>query len=364
MIERISIPSVLITAFLLISSCSGNKEKDHNTVSETVNPAFSSHIKTAKTEINKLEKEMTLTGKVISDPDKTIHYIPLISGIIDRTYFSIGDYVQKGQTLIDIRSTELSALYTEQISLESEVKITERELRSAQSMYEDNMLSERDLLEAQSKVIQSQTHLNKIKSDIALIGSHKMNGVFSIKAPMSGYIINKNVSSGTPISTDSDPLFTIADLSTVWITANVYASHLAFVREDMEANITTLSYPNEVFTGKINTLSQVFDPEDKALKARIVLPNMNLKLKPEMSVVIRLKDNTQNTAVTIQSEAVIFDNNTYYVIVSKGNNSFEIREIIPYDRNSRITYISSGLEEDEEVVIKNHLLIYSELKGV
>lgn len=364
MIKRNLITSVFFTVSFLLLSCSANKEREAENVSKRVNSSFSAQIRTAKVKKNDQEKEITLAGKIISDPDRTIRYTPLISGKIERTYFSIGDYVQKGQVLIDMRSTELSALHAEQISLETEIKIAERELRSAQSMYDDNMLSEKDLLEVKSRLIQTEAGLEKIKTDIALLGSNKGNGTFSIKAPISGYIIDKNVSTGTPVSADGEALFTIADLNTVWIVANVYASHLLFVREGMEANITTLSYPNEVFPGKINTLSQVFDPEDKALKARIMLPNPDLKLKPEMSVVIRLKDITQNGMVTVGSDAVIFDNNKYYVVVSVEENSYEIREIIPYDRNSNITYLSSGLEEGEEVVIKNQLLIYSELKGV
>ncbi|MDR1203786.1 MAG: efflux RND transporter periplasmic adaptor subunit [Tannerellaceae bacterium] len=354
--------------FLLISAAGGLLSCSGTDVSVTkdsgaLNKAFINHIKTTPSVINHQEKEMTLTGKVISNPDRTIHYVSLISGVIERTYFSLGDKVQQGQALIDIRSTELSTLHSEQLSLEAEVKMAERELKTAREMFDDTMLSEKDLLEAERKLKQAQATLGKVQSDMSLFGINKGNGTFTIKAPMSGYIIHKNASSGSTVSADSDPLFTITDLNTVWAIVNVYAGHLQFVREGMEAVITTLSYPNEVFTGKISNLSQVFDPDDKALKARIVLPNADLKLKPEMSVIVRLKDTTQNGLVAIPSEALIFDNDAYFVVVENKDSDFVKKEVIPYDSNKDITYLSAGLNEGENVVIKNQLLIYSELKG-
>lgn len=363
MIKKPLTLTVVIITSLFVASCSGNKETDVTKKDGTLNNAFVNNVKTTKSVINHQEKEMTLTGKVVSDPDKTIHYVPLISGVIERTYFSLGDKVQQRQALMDIRSTELSSLHSEQIALEAEVKIAERERKTAKEMFDDNMLSEKDLLEAESKLKQAQAALGKVQNDMSLFGTNKGNGTFTIKAPMSGYIINKNAAPGSTVSADSEPLFTIADLNAVWVIVNVYASHLQFVREGMEANITTLSYPNEVFTGKISNVSQVFDPDDKALKARIVLPNKELKLKSEMSVVVKLKDATQNGLVSIPSEALIFDNDSYFVVVEEGDNHFVKKEVVPYDRNKDTTYILSGLNEGENVVIKNQLLIYSELKG-
>ncbi len=354
---------VFALAGFLVMACSDTKEKETEQKPGTVKPAFAGNIKTTKSTISNQEKEMTLTGKVISDPDKTINYVPLISGIIERTYFSLGDKVVKGQSLMDIRSTELSALHSEKISLGAEVKIAERELKTIREMFDDNMSSERELLEAESKLKQTQAAFNKIEQDMTVFGVNKGDGTFSIKAPMNGYIINKNASSGSPMSADGEPLFTIADLNTVWVVVNVYASQLLFVKEGMEAKITTLSYPDETFTGKITNISQVFDPEDKALKARIILPNKDMKLKSEMSVVVRLNDATQNGLVSVPSEAVIFDNNAYYVVVEEGDNHFVAKEIVIYDRNKNTTYITSGLSADENVVTKNQLLIYSELKG-
>ncbi|WP_231496731.1 efflux RND transporter periplasmic adaptor subunit [Prevotella sp. 10(H)] len=345
---------------LLLISCSEKETKAENNT-EKHNPSFANNIKTIKATSGNQNEELTLTGKVDYDPDKVINYISLVNGIADRSYFSLGDKVQKGQVLLDVRSSDLSSLQADAVSAESDVKIAQRELLTAQSLYEDNMLSEKELLEAQAKVKQAQATYNKIQSDMGVHGINKGNGMFSIKSPMTGYIVTKNVSSGSTVSTDGEPLFTVADLSTVWIVANVYASNLQFVKEGMEVDITTLSYPGEIFKGKISSLSQIFDPEEKVLKARIILDNKDLKLKPEMSVVIKLKGETFYEFVSVPTDALIFDDDRYFVIV-KDNEGFKSKEVQLQGHNRKITYIASGLSAGDDIVVNNQLLIYAGLK--
>jgi cobalt-zinc-cadmium efflux system membrane fusion protein len=119
-----------------------------------------------------------------------------------------------------------------------------------------------------------------------------------------------------------------------------------------------------VFYGKINSLSQVFDPEEKVLKARIVMNNNDLKLKPEMSVMVTLIDESSVSALAIPSEALIFDDNRYFVVVEESSGNFAIKDVVPQGHHDKISYILSGLSNGDNVVIKNQLLIYSGLKEI
>lgn len=351
---------IVCTAFLI--SCAGNNTADESREGFKLNPSFASHVKTMKAGMNNQNEELTLTGTVEYDPDKVINYASLVNGIADRTYFSLGDKVQRGQTLLDIRSSDLSSLQSDAISAESDVKIAARELQTAQSMYDDNMLSEKELLEAREKLRQAEALYNKVQNDMGIHGINQGNGKFAIKSPMTGYIVAKNVSSGSTVSTDGEPLFTVADLSSVWITANVYASNLQFVKEGMQVAITTLSYPGEIFEGKITSLSQIFDPEEKVLKARIVMDNKDLKLKPEMSAVVKLKNKVSEQYIAIPSDALIFDDDQYFVVVKEGEDKFEIRKVSLHGHNNKTTYLAAGLNAGEEIVVNNQLLIYTGLK--
>jgi cobalt-zinc-cadmium efflux system membrane fusion protein len=249
--------------------------------------------------------------------------------------------------MLDIRSAELSGL-------QSELTIAQRNLQSVLALFESGMATERELVETRSTY-------EKLQADLALYGESKGNGVFSITASMSGYVIEKYGNTGSTISAGNEPLFSIADLSTVWVSANIYAGNLQHVHEGQPVEITSAAYPQEVFKGRIDFISQVFDPEDKALKARIVLPNPGLKLKPEMPVTVKLLNESNIEMVAIPDNAVIFDNDRYYVVTGKRN--FAIREIVPFEHHNGLTYISEGLYAGEETVVRNQLLIYNELKG-
>jgi cobalt-zinc-cadmium efflux system membrane fusion protein len=258
---------------ILLHSCAstGNKEtKEEGIIKEE----FIANIKIEKPILSNQEQELLLSGKVECDPDKVVYYTPLISGVVERAYFSLGDKVRQGQALLDVRSADLSAFQSDIITFEAEAEVAKRELQSAQVLYEDNLLSEKELLEAKSKLKQAQVAHEKAKSDMALY-LDKGQGIFAIKSPMNGYIVDKRAASGMPFSPDGNLLFTVADLSNVWVIANIYAGNLQLVKEGMPVEITALAYPNEVFAGKIDAISQIFDPEEKVLKARIVRTNQD-----------------------------------------------------------------------------------------
>jgi len=346
---------------LLLQSCSSTGNKDTQEESG-IKEEFIANVKTVKPMMSNQEQELILNGKVEIVPDKVVYYTPLISGIVERTYFSLGDRVQQGQSLLDVRSAEIGEFQSDMISFEAEVEVTQRELQSVQALFDDNLLSEKELLEAKSGLRQAQAAYEKAKSDMSLY-LDKGQGVFAIKSPMTGYIVDKKAASGTPFSPDSEPLFTVADLSTVWIIANVYAGDLQSVKEGMSVEITTLAYPNEVFSGKIDALSQVFDPEEKVLKARIVMPNKDLKFKPEMSVVVKLKNEMHRNFLSIPTDALIFDDDRHFVVIETEPGRFEIKKVQLQGHYQKNTYICSGLSENDKIVVKNQLLIYAELKG-
>jgi len=348
---------VFIVACLSFMACS-EKAQTPNEDQGKINKTFLKNVKTSQAVLSDQTGELVLTGKVEYNPDKVVNYVPIVNGVVERTYFTLGDKVQNGQVLLDIKGSDLTSLQSEYIAAESEVKIAQREMQSAQSMYDDKMLSEKELMEARSQLAQAEASFSKAKSDISTLGINKGNGIFSIKSPMTGYIIDKQVSSGSPISADGDPIFVVANLDEVWVTMNIYASNLKAVKEGMEVEITTLSYPDEVFTGKIAALSQVFDPEEKVLKARVIMPNKELKFKPEMSVVVKLKSTLAANKIAIPTDAIIFDQNRSFVVVEDSKDNFQVREVELEGHHQNTTFIRSGLNEGENVVVKNQLLIY------
>lgn len=147
----------------LLASCGENSRSSLPT-RETVSDVFLQEVLTAKAELKRLQKEFTLAGKVVVDSDRTISYSPLVSGVVVKSYFSLGDYAEKGKRMVDIRSVELS-------SLQSELAVARQNLKGVESLHESGMATDKELVEARSTV-------GKLQSDFVLYGENQDNGVF------------------------------------------------------------------------------------------------------------------------------------------------------------------------------------------
>lgn len=355
-----------LLATLLLNSCRNSGQ--NSTVPENKPYCLDQNFK-SKIEITSPIKQIVtesipLTGVIEPNPDKVIHFISLVSGIISNTYFSLGDKVTKGQVLAELKSEQLWELQSQYKTIDAQIKVAERKVQSVRAMFDDGVASQKDLIEAESELTILKAEQEKIQSILSLFSANSDKGVFLIKSPATGIVTAKSIAAGQQISAGGEPLFTISNLDEVWVLVNVHATNIKNIQTGMEVSIKTLSYPGELFKGKITAISQVLDDDSKVLKARVVLQNTDLKLKPGMLVdVIALKE-LNAEALSIPTEAIIFDNNQNYVVVYKSDCEIEIRQVEILKKNSDFTFLSSGLSENEKIITKNHLLIYEQVKNL
>ena len=348
---------------LLIYSCKQTEapveQPDVFCLSETMKSQLEYHEVT----LEPIEEWIRLNGSVEANPEKQINFVSLVEGVVARTHFSLGDEVRKGQLLAEIRSTELSAMQAEGRTLHSQLSVAKRQLASVVSMHEDGIASERDLLAAQSEVEILEAEIEKITSNLKLFSSSGTSGLFQIKAPSTGIIIENNIASGLQI-TEGDALFTISDLSEVWVSINVYAGNLRNIQTGMNVDIKTLSYPDEIFEGTITRMSQVFDAEERVLKALVVMENKDLKLKPGMLVDVMVKKATDEKALAIPSNSLIFDNNRNYVLVYNADCDISRRQVEIHTESNGTVYLRAGVEASEKIITKSQLIIFEALKNL
>ncbi|MBW6482979.1 MAG: efflux RND transporter periplasmic adaptor subunit [Vicingaceae bacterium] len=358
------IPYWILTTILL-SSCGNAEEQNNNAENKNycVEENFRSKIELEQPKMQLVTEGISLTGAIEPNPDKVIHFVSLVSGIISNTNFSLGDKVTKGQVLAELRSTELSGLQSQSKTIVSQIKVAEKKLQSLQSMFDDGIASQKDLMEAQSELEVLKAEKERINTNLSLFSASPEKGVFQIKSPTTGIVTAKSISAGTQISAEGEPLFTISDLSEVWVLVNIYATNVVNIETGMQVNIKTLSYPDEIFEGKIATISQVLDVEAKVLKARVVLQNTNLKLKPGMIVDVTALKELKTEALSVPTSALVFDNNQNYVVVHKSDCEIEIRLVEILTKSNGVTFLSGGLNENEKIISKNHLLIYEQIKN-
>jgi cobalt-zinc-cadmium efflux system membrane fusion protein len=306
---------------------------------------------------------ITLTGKIASNDDNVVKIYPLVSGTVRDIKAMLGDYVQKGQTLAVIRSSEMAGYSNDIVTAESNLSVTRKNLEATLDMYKSGLASARDSLSAVAAYDQAKASLEKARRVIRNNGG-AMDGEYAVLAPISGFIVEKLATNNMAIRSDNgNNLFTISDLKNVWVLANVYESSIPLIAAGDSVNVTTLSYPGKIFRGKVDKVMNVLDPTNKVMKVRIVLPNPGYLLKPEMFANVTLNNTENKRMLCVPSNALIFDNSQYYVLVYKGPADITIRPVEVSGTAGDKTYISNGLSEGEKVIGSQALLIYQDLNS-
>jgi cobalt-zinc-cadmium efflux system membrane fusion protein len=198
--------------------------------------------------------------------------------------------------------------------------------------------------------------------EIFSIYQFKDGSQYVVKAPIGGYVIDKAVVRDETLPVDHDEaIFTIAELDRVWVLADVYESDIARVKEGMTAQITTLSYPDKVFNGRVDKILNMLDPRTRTMRIRITLPNPDVLLKPEMIARVRLVYQEDRALPSIPASAVINDNDRDHVMVFKDRSNVDTRTIVVDRATDRTAWVTEGLKPGEVIVSKEQLFLYDAL---
>lgn len=343
----------------LVSCKSGTKQE--------VPPAFAlsdkmlSTTTTATVGYQAVKNELNFFGKITADNNKMIEVFPVVGGNVTKVYVELGDYVQKGQLLATIRSTEVASFEKDLDDAQNDVLVAKNNYKVTQELYEGKLNAERDLVEAKSRLDKAMSQLHRIQETYQIYNIKK-GATYEVRSPLSGFVIQKNINEDMLLRSDkTDNIFDIAEIKEVWAIANINESEINQVKLGIDAAVTTLSYPDTVFNGKVDKIFNVIDPETKAMKVRIKLDNPGYLLKPEMRANIKLSYNEDAKMLAIPSSAVIFDKSKNYVMVYKDRRNIETRLVEVHRQVGKVAYISSGLNEGEQVMTTNQLLVYDAL---
>jgi cobalt-zinc-cadmium efflux system membrane fusion protein len=306
--------------------------------------------------------EITLTGKITPDEDKMVKIFPLVSGVVRDVHVQLGDIVHKGQLLANMKSMEVAGFAKDAIASEADLKNTKRALQTNQDLYKSGLASQKDVEQAQGdydKAVAEHKRTNAVMN----INHSSADLSYEVKTPIEGYIVEKNVTNNMQVRTDnSQTLFTVADLSTVWAVINIYESDITSVQVGDQVRITTLSYPDKVFTGKIDKIYSMLDPDNKSIKARVKIQNPGNLLKPEMFANVAVKSVSGENLPVINTRALVFDNDRYYVLVVDGKAHVSIRPVEIAKKVEDRAYIKSGVKAGDRIIASRQVFMYESLK--
>lgn len=308
-----------------------------------------------------VRSELRLFGRISADNSKLAQVYPVVGGSVTSIQVELGDYVKQGQVLAVIRSTEVAELQRQRLDAQGDLAVAEKNLQVARDLYSSRLNSEKDVAEATNAVARAKAELARV-DEVYGIYNLREGSQYNITAPISGYIISKRINRNEQLRADmTDPIFSIADIDEVWALANVNEGDIAKVRAGQPATVSTISFPNDAFKGKVDKIFNAIDPETHAMRVLVRIPNADHRLKPDMNATVTLRFDEGREMTAIPASAVVFDKSRNWAMVFHSKNNIETRRIEVYRQLNDTAYIANGLKPGETVIAKGGLFIYDAL---
>jgi membrane fusion protein, copper/silver efflux system len=314
------------------------------------------NVATVKVDRTPLAKEITAVGIVQYDQSRQAKVTAWVAGRIDRLYVnSVGAYVSKGRPVAEIYSPDLVSAQQEYLlALKSRAQFKSSPIQAISQGGEGLVASARQRL----KLLGVKDH-----QIAALEKTGQPNIRLSIYTPLSGIVIDKIALQGQYVNV-GDPLFNIADLSKVWVEAEVYESDFSFIKIGQKVDIDSQSYPGKTFKGRVSFIYPFLDPKTRTVKVRVEIANPGLKLKPDMFVKATVKI-PLGDVLCVPVSAVMYDGKRQVVWQETKPGMFVPRDVKVGARVGDNVQILSGLMRGDKVAASGGYLIDSEaqLKG-
>jgi len=342
-----------------MTSYSGNETKGDTAALFTVPQDQMGHVQVVSVEKGKLPRLLRFTGNVTYNAFQTTPVFSAIGGPVHEILVAPGQTVQAGQPLLTVNSPDYSAARSAYLKARDAFALADKFFNRAQDLYAHGAIAEADLQQAESTRTQAQADLQSSEDALRALGLKDPEAVVKnppkgtsqipVPAPVSGEVVERLVGPGQLLQAGATQVFTISDMSTVWVLVNVYQSDMAFVHLGDAVDVTTDSYP-DVFHGKISYVAPALDPNTRTLQARIVTSNPGKKLKKDMYVTATVQAGAIREALTVPDAAVLRDTeNQPFVYVLSGTNQFARRLVKTGDSQGGRTQIADGLKEGERV---------------
>lgn len=337
-------------------------------------------LKVARAELRQLTEYLQVTGTVQPLDSRVSHIRALARGRLEDVFVKVGDRVRRGQPLALYDNIEAGELVSQHAAAQAELgrlrvqlairaKQTERNKNLAEigaAPKKDYELSLAEQQEVEQSIRSQESVLAGLTARLRRFGVTPGDPASatrtSLQAPFDGVVIKVNSAPGRVVD-PSDELFTIADLSQVWVQAEVYEKDLGRIRVGQTATITVDTYPGEPFSGRVTYIGDFLDPQTRTARVRCEVPNLGTRLKLEMFGSVQLPTTFSRKAVAVPQTALQQLEGKHVVFVSKGPTHFEMRAVKTGNTVQAQTEITEGLAAGEPIVVQGAFHLKSIVAG-
>ncbi len=293
---------------------------------------------------------LALPGRVALNDRTTAHITARVVGRIEKVHKVINDRVRQGEVILELYSQEFLTMQSEFVQSEERFKrmtAEQTDYGTAKAIYES----------AKRKLQIVGLSDNEINT---LADGHVPMAYLPVRVPFGGTLIAGEAKQGEAVQVGAE-FFTIANLSNLWVIADVFEHDLPLVREGMQGDVVVASYPAERFPGRLTTIYDIVDAKSRTIKTRFDVENKRGKLKPEMFATVHVNAQFGGRSLKVPSLAVMESKDERYVFVAVNDTTFEQRPVKTGFETQRYTEILVGLKSGERVVTKGTFYLKSEL---
>ncbi len=311
-------------------------------------------------QLTSIRRQVTAPASVEADPARYARILPPLNGRVLKLFVHPGDSVKKGDELLLLDSPDFGGAEADYSRARTALTQAEHSLERQQDLAAHGIVGQREVEQAKTDRDSALSDFNRTKDRLRLLGMDPdkttLGSPLIVRSPLTGKVLDILAATGEFRNDPTAPLMTVADLSDIWVTANVQEKDIHFVHRGDPAVATFAAYPTESFGGRVLFVADVLDPDTRTAKVRIAYSNRDGRLRPAMFATVTLKTwDTKELTVATTALVLAGDKTTVFVQVSP--NTFEQRPVGTGEQIGQRTVIKDGLQIGEKVLIREGALL-------
>ncbi len=351
---------------MMTSGCEKKKAVAEQSVSAvnpaeiTVDAALSSHLKIGEPQIHDVANSLQVAARIETDASRVARVGSPVAGRIIKLQTMEGQNVRRGAVMATLHSTDLSDTQFVFIKAVSQQGLAEQGTHRAEELVKADVMGGAELERRRAELLQASTEASAFRTQLHGLGmtdaainrletTRQLNADYPVVASISGTVLERKVTIGQIVQ-PAEMAFLVADLSNVWLLADVPEESAGRLHRGMHVIVNIPSLPSEKVEGKLSYVSAVVDPTTRTVQVRMDLPNPRGIFKPAMLASMTFVDHTERRR-TIPSTAVVRENNKDHVFIQLAPDKFVLREVVLGAEYGEEDVLESGVNPGEKIVL-------------
>lgn len=369
-------PLLILLIPVLLAAC-GEKPRpepaqtERDALAISADAELAGRLEVAALGISEVRELLRVPGRIEADENRMARVGAPVNGRITDLQATVGEDVKRGGVLATINSTELSSAQLGFLKAQSQRELAARSAARAKQLFDADVIGSAELQRRQSELTMAEAEVGAAADQLKVLGmsgaavnrlaeTRSINSLAQIVATVSGTVIERKVTEGQVVQ-PADPVFLVADLSSVWVVAEIPEQNAGSIRIGEEVAVELAALPGRTVNGRLTFVSPVVNAQTRTVQVRLDLPNPRREYKPDMLASVLIQGKPQQR-LTVPSEAVVREDNKDHVFVRTGENAYRLRTLqlgIEY-QGRRV--VESGLREGELVVVNGAFHLNNERK--